>query len=61
MTTCLYCGRPIGRLERLRQILTGCMWRVPPEFVPYVCCEWCGRQWVRRRRPMRLEAWESVR
>lgn len=36
MTTCLYCGRPIGRLERLRQILTGCMWHVSPELVPHV-------------------------
>lgn len=61
MTTCLYCGRPIGRLERLRQILTGCMWHVSPELVPHVCSEWCGVNWQRKRRPMRLEAWERVR
>jgi hypothetical protein len=61
VNTCLYCGKPIGPREQLAQLLFSDRWGIAAALVPYVCSGWCGRQWERKHRPMRLEPFEVAR
>jgi hypothetical protein len=61
VNTCLYCGRPLDDNVKLRQLLTGYLWRIPQDLVPFVCSGWSGRQYKRLHRPMRLAPYEGAR
>lgn len=61
MSTCIYCGRPLTYQVKVSQLLTGGLWRIDQDLVPFVCCEWCGQRWEVERHPMRSRPYEVAR